>query len=459
MPSAHSFQLTHHRRLTRHRQELPLSALPPSTETDLPSGDAQQLASAVEARATWGRYLLLLFADVGCRGLRFVADIVLVRHFNPETIGQLNLSQSLAVQGMGLSTCGLDTAGTRAVAAGTVAPARMAATVVMLRLVLGMIAWGIVTGLALLVPKYHAIFQLTALYGLSIITGALTIGWVAQARNRMHVVALAAIATHLGYFGGVELTAHAGWPPVAVPLLLALSEGLTAAALWGWLLLTCGPMSGGLPRPDALRFLRDSLPIGGATYLRMLTIGSDVLLLGLFVGDAEVGLYSTGFKLYSLGISLIALYLTVLLPQLATVAAHDPRSVTAATNVALRRALLAAAVATPLAMFFAENVLQLLFGAPFAAAARPVQILFLAWPAHLIAGHFRTALLALGRQGQDLRLVVAAALAHVAAKLCLIPWLGINGAAWGTLAGEIVLMLLAWQSCNAISRHLSSHRS
>ncbi len=436
-----------------------MSASPPSTETGPPAGDAELPALPLEASGTLGRYMLLLMADVGCRGLRFAADMVLVRYFSKEIIGQLSLSQTLAVQGMGLSTCGLDTAGTRAVAAGTVAPARMAATVVMLRLVLGMTAWGTVTGLALLVPKYHAIFQLTALYGLSIITGALTIGWVAQARDRMHVVALAAIATHLGYFGGVELTVRAGWPPMAVPLLLALSEGLTAAGLWGWLLVTCGPISRGLPRADALRFLRDSLPIGGASYLRILTIGSDVLLLGLFVGDADVGLYGTGFKLYSLGISLITLYLAVLLPQLASLATRDPTSVKTATNAALRRALLAATLATPLAMFLAENVLRLLFGDSFAAATRPVQILFLAWPAYLVAGHFRTALIALGRQRQDLRLVVVATLVHVAAKLCLIPWLGINGAAWGTLFGEILLMLLAWQSCNAISRYLSSNTS
>src|SRR5262249_5536242 len=155
---------------------------------------------------------------------------------------------------------------------------------------------------------------------------------------QMHVVAVALLATNLGYFGGVELTTHAGWPPIAVPLLLALSEGLTAVGLWIWLLRTCGPIARGMPPHESMRFLRDSLPIGGANYLRLLTTGSDVLLLGLFIGDGDLGLYSTGFKLYALGTSFITMYLGVLLPQLAARAAGAPAAVKLALDTSLRRA-------------------------------------------------------------------------------------------------------------------------
>jgi O-antigen/teichoic acid export membrane protein len=426
-----------------------------SSTPGYPAGDADRPPVAAPPNSTFGLYLLVVMADFACRGLRFFADIVLVRHFSREIIGQMNLAQSLAVQGMGLSTCGLDVSGMRAVAAGVVPPPQMAATIVFLRLVLGTIAWGLVAGMALLVPKYHSVFQLTALYGLSIITGALTIGWVAQARHQMHVVALALLAANVGYFGGVELTTRVGWPPVAVPLLLALSEGLTALGLWIWLLLACGPLSRGLTRLEALQFLRNSLPIGGANILRILTIGSDVLLLGLFVSDGQLGLYSTGFKLYSLGTSLITMYLGVLLPQLAAHAALDPKAMKSALHDSLRRALLAAAVVTAAALFFASVALRVLFGAPFIAATWAVQILFLVWPAQLVAGHFRTALVAQGRQRQDLGLVGGAALAHVIAKACLIPWLGITGAAWGTLGGETLLALAAQR---VWSRQNRSHR-
>jgi hypothetical protein len=213
--------------------------------------------------------------------------MVLVNHFEAGVYGRLLRAQNLAIQAMGLSTCGLDTAGTRDAASGAVPAPTLAATIVMLRLGLGLIGWGALAALTLLIPQYSASFQLAVLYGLSIFSGALTLGWMAQGRGRFNVVGLATLSTHLGYFCGVELTTRANWPPLCIPLLLVLSESLAAAGLWIWALRTIGPAKHPLPLGAALKLLRDSLPIGLANYLRLLTIVSDVMLLGLFVTDCR----------------------------------------------------------------------------------------------------------------------------------------------------------------------------
>jgi O-antigen/teichoic acid export membrane protein len=113
------------------------------------------------------------------------------------------------------------------------------------------------------------------------------------------------------------------------------------------------------------------------------------------------------------------------------------------------RALLAAVPITLGGLVLARAVLHLLFGGNFEEATTALQILILALPLHLAAGHFRTAFVALGRQRLDLRLVAIAAVVHVAAKLLLIPRLGITGAAWGTLVGEAALLVLAWNAGRA----------
>jgi O-antigen/teichoic acid export membrane protein len=404
----------------------------------------------------YGRFAVLFISDICSRGLRFLADVVLFRHFGDELFGQLNLAQFLAMHGMCLGTCGLDTAGTRDVASGAVPAPVMAATVVALRLALGLVAWCAVAALTLLVPQYRPSFQLAALYGLSIVSGALTLGWVAQGRGQVHVVGLASLATHLGYFCGVELTARAGWPQICVPLSLVVSETLTAAGLWVWMLWTVGAAARPLPFAAGLKFLRESLPIGGANYLRLLTFGSDVLLLGLFVTEAELGRYSVGFKLYSVGVSMLSVYFTVwLLPHLAAKTTAGPPEFQTNAQSILRKSL---AVVVPLAVIgslLAGTILQLLFARPgfrFDAATAVCQVLLLALPANLVAGHFRSVLIAVGRQRLDVRLVAAGAIVHVAAKLILIALLGMIGAAWGTLLGETVLMLLAWQACRAVPR-------
>lgn len=400
----------------------------------------------------FGRYAVLFAADICSRGLRFLADVVLFRHFEQQVFGQLNLAQALAIQGMGISTCGLDTAGTRDAASGAIPLPTLALTIVALRLATGMIGWGAVAGLALIIPQYHASFELAVLYGLSIFSGALTLGWVAQGRGQVHIVGMAALATQVGYFCGVELAAWANWPPVSIPLLLLLSETLSALALWTWLWRTVGPMTKPLPLSRALALQRDSLPIGIASYLRLLTIGSDVLLLGLFATDAELGQYSVGFKLYSVAVSMQSVYFAVLLPHLAGHAAGTLATIRTNLISALRRSLAIVAPAAVVVGLCADPLLHLLFPRALHTAVGILQILAVAIPVNLGAGHFRSVLLAVGRQRLDVRLVAIGAIVHVAAKLFLIPLLGMLGAAWGTVLGETVVMLLAWQACRAVLR-------
>jgi O-antigen/teichoic acid export membrane protein len=387
------------------------------------------------------------------RGLRFLADVVLANHFGEQVFGRLSLAQTLAIQAMGLSTCGLDTAGAREVAQRAVSAQSLAATIVALRLGLGLIGWGTLAVVALVIPQFQSRFQLAVLYGLSIFSGALTVGWVAQGRGRFNVVGLAALATHLGYFCGIGLAAQAGWPPVCVPLLLVLSETLTALGLWIWMLRTIGPAAHPLPLGASLKLLRDSVPIGLANYLRLLTIGSDLLLLGLFATtDAELGQYGVGFRLYSAGISVLSVYFVVLLPHLAKHATESPRVFKSALYTSLQFSLAVVGPLTVVGWLFAGFILHLLFPRASDAAANVCQVLMLAVSVNLIAGHFRTAFVARGRQRLDFALVAVGAVVHVAAKLVLIPLLGMIGAAWGTVVGEIVLMLLAWNACRTALR-------
>ncbi len=415
-----------------------------------PNDPGPQQAPAAQANTAdrfgglFGRYALVFVADIASRALRFVADVVLVRHFSQVVFGQLNLAQSLAIQGMGIATCGLDTAGMRDIAKAPQATPTIAATVVMLRFVMGMFAWGATLAVTWFVPQYHDSFRMVALYGLSMFTGALTVGWVAQGRGLMHVVGLAMLATHAVYFVGVELVVLFRWPPIAVPLALVTAEAMCACGLFIWIVRAIGPLTRPLPLIDTLRFLRASLPIGGSNILRGITLASDVLVLGLFAGKSEVGLYAAAFKLYSLGLAVVALYLSVLLPDLARRTAQSRAAVMTGLLSALGRVLVAAIPMTLAGMLFAATALRLLFGPDFETATRALQILLLALPIALVGGHYHAALFAVGCQRHVLALLAIGTVIHIAAKLLLVPFFGITGAAWGTLAGEFAVMLCSW---------------
>jgi O-antigen/teichoic acid export membrane protein len=135
--------------------------------------------------------------------------------------------------------------------------------------------------------------------------------------------------------------------------------------------------------------------------------------------------------------------LTVLLPHLARCAVVSRPAVGIALRTALGRSLLVAVPATVAGFFLARASLMILFGPGFDAATGILQVLLLAVFVNLIAGQYRTALVAAGCQRQDLAAVAASAVAHVAAKLILIPHFGAAGTACGTLLGEAVLMVTA----------------
>jgi O-antigen/teichoic acid export membrane protein len=150
---------------------------------------------------------------------------------------------------------------------------------------------------------------------------------------------------------------------------------------------------------------------------------------------------------------MLSVFFTVLLlPYLATHATAGPAALRSTLYFSLGRSLAVVAPMAVIGSLLAGTILQILFARASGAAVAICQVLLLALPANLVAGHFRSALIAVGRQRLDVRLVAIGAVVHVVAKLILIPLCGMIGAAWGTLLGETVLMLLAWQACRATLR-------
>ena len=424
----------------------------PSAPVETSRAEPPAIPAPGDTGGIFGRFTLLFGAEVACRAMRFLADIVLVRHFGQSAYGQLNVAQSLTVQGTWVATCGLNTAGVRSVAARQESAATIAATVVVLRCLLAALTWGIVCAIAWVVPPYRDSLQLTALYSLSLFTGALNIAWAAQGRGDVRPLGIGMLAVHIVYVAGVQVVTAFDWPLIFVPLILVGAEVVTAVGVWLWVVHGIGRVARPLPLADALRFFREALPIGGAALLRGMLPGTDVLLLGLFLDKARVGQYSAAMKLYSLGFVILAAWFAILLPQLSRRAAESMAQVRDAVSTGIRQTLLAGVPVIAAGLLLGPAVLRLLFGPGFDDAAPVLRLLLLVLPLQLLSGHGRMALVALGRQRYDLGLVAVSSAVHVAAKLALIPALGMMGAAWGTFTGEAALVLLTWYATRTVFR-------
>ncbi len=405
-----------------------------------------------------GRYAVLVLFHVGTAGLGLAVTVAVARHFGAISFGQISLAQSIVMYGLIAANCGMEGYAIRNTAADPNRLSSFASTVMTMRLLLGLVAYGILLAVAALVPQLRPIIGLVALFGLTLFTQAATVLWVSKATQRTHVFGLADFMTQGLYLSVVLVAIHQSFGPRSVPAALLIAQALVAVGLMVWMVLTVGQLGRPLPRRESLRFLREASPIGGSKLIRSLALRSDLILTGLFFSMNEVGLYACAYKFFLFGVGLNALYSVILLPHLSRHAADSIQSVERELRVSLLRTLPVAAVGLGIGVLFAGHLLSWVFGTNFADARVPLQILLVALLLNLVATQYRNTLIALGRQGRDFTNVLTGTTMHIGLKLFLVPIWGITGAAFGNLLGEAIFVAFAWQATRKAFRQSDANK-
>jgi O-antigen/teichoic acid export membrane protein len=179
--------------------------------------------------------------------------------------------------------------------------------------------------------------------------------------------------------------------------------------------------------------LSDVLPIGAGIVLSAVYFRIDVLLLQLWSGADAVATYNAVFRLVD-GMRLVpAAIVTVALPALCRATTVQPL---------LRTAALATGAAigiTAVVWVGAGWIVPLLYGSSYAGAVAPFRILLLAYPM-MSLNHALTCQL-IGWHGHRAYAAICAAglLFNVAANAAVLPAFGTLGAAWTTVATELVI--------------------
>jgi O-antigen/teichoic acid export membrane protein len=210
---------------------------------------------------------------------------------------------------------------------------------------------------------------------------------------------------------------------------------VTALVLWRF--ASRGAMAVQGPPARHSAWLRESWPLFVNQLLQGLFFKVDALLLPGLAGNAAAGAYAAAYKV-SEGAGIVSSSFTLaLFPRLSR-----ERDLTAAYRLALRGLL---QIAFPLAAGIAllsESIVGVVGGRaylPDSAIALTILIAYL--PLSYANGLTQYVLIAAGRQRLLTAAFVAALIFNVAANLLLIPRFGFVGAAWVTVASEVVLLV------------------
>lgn len=215
----------------------------------------------------------------------------------------------------------------------------------------------------------------------------------------------------------------------------------TAVAAWMMLSVVKPDMR---PHRELMgHILRLGAPQGVGSIFTTIILRADVIILAHLLGDTVAGLYSAAYRLLELAVFVAITVITPLIPILTDQIKRDRRAALVHCRMA---AQLAGLLSLPVAIVVptvAPPIITAVLGADFAAASAPLDVLvlnfvliafsLLVWCVNLANGE-----VAHGYWNAPLACVV-----NLSLNFLLIPQLGMVGAAWATVASQLVMFLVS----------------
>lgn len=383
------------------------------------------------------RYLVLASANIlagllGLFGLTMVSG-----RFGPEGLGDMALATALLTYATVVTTGGTELFAIKTIAADRQRLGQMISAVMQVRLLLGStcylailtIAWAFYSDRALVI----------ALFGLSLFASAVSISWVPQALHRSGIFAASNVLAQAVFVALIWVTIEAGFDLPAVAMSKLTADFLVVLALLWWL----RKIGQSIEQPSTWKVVRrlafDSMPIAGTQFVRMIGLGTDLIILAFLVSREDTGLFAAAFKIFGFMLGLATAYFVILLPRIAQHKTSDTMKLE--LNASFKRTLPLAIFAAVTISLVAAPLLTMLFGPAFDRAENCLQLLCLAWLANIGARHYQQILLARGRHAVDFHQSAASCIIHLISRVSLIPFFGIKGAALGMLIGESFLLV------------------
>ena len=380
----------------------------------------------------------------GSAGLLLVLLTIAARFLSPDDYGRFRYALALTTIVETIMDLGLSQVTVRSVARDRASADRLFPQVLGVKLVWVGIGLALLAVLAPLLRSDPVVVRLCYALGISsaVRSYLLTARGLLQGLRRFDLEAVAVVSDRLLLLlvGGAAL-----WAGYGLVGLAAAFVGARLLMLGAVQILLRRVVTRVLPSFDrkAWRDIQSAaLPLGFFMIALNTYTYVDTVILGLMRTDAEVGWYAAAYSVYEGLTYAPSILAAVLTPRLSSLFTHDRA---AHRSMLMRALVIAVGLAVVLggaAALGATPIITILFGARYAAAAQPLQILavgavfvFATWILHAAA--ISTNL--------DRRLLVTTVVGlgtNIVLNIALIPRFGIGGAAWATVLAEGLTVLL-----------------
>lgn len=260
--------------------------------------------------------------------------------------------------------------------------------------------------------------------------------------ERLQLEAFVTVAQESALLIGVAAVAGSGGGVTAAMLAFVGSRALGATV--GFVLVS--RILGGITiprgRPGFIRQVAVScVPFAANDTLTLTYMRADTVLLGLFKGNAAVGLYQAGTNLV-LNLNVLARSINrALYPRMSRAWPGQMEAFRRICDTSFRSISLIALPITVGSFLLAGRTFEFLYGSEFSAAVVTYQLLVLIIPVRMLGHTLSLSLAATDRQNQRMLAVSGAAAFNLALNLVLIPMWSYLGAAIATVVSEFGLLI------------------
>ena len=404
-------------------------------------------------------FLSLSIAQLVSQAVLFLTIIYIARTLGADGFGKIAFAQAVILYFSLIANLGLSTLGIREVARNRNNVDSYVGNILSLRLLLTALSFLLLLVFIAVIGKSPEEKSLLILFGLSLFSSALWLGWLFQAVEKMGFIAWARVLDKIFYGALVILLIKDSRQLLTVPWLYVGGSFLATGFLFYIFIRKFGRPRLRFDFPFWKKMIKRALPMGAAFIMIQIYYNFDTVMLGFMKSNETVGWYNAAYKIVLFVWAFIPIFINVIFPLMSKYYQQSRRKLRLLIFSATK---LMSSIALPLGVggtILARPIMSFLYGDKYMNGVVAFQILI--WTVTIISVRctYEQSFLACDKEKRYLLGVMVGASTNIVLNLILIPYFGLKGAAIATVVSELVFsayMLAYFQIVRrmAILKHL-----
>ena len=394
----------------------------------------------------------LLASDAGSRVIGFFVTAYLARVLGPGGFGELSIGLAVLGHLSVLGSPGMQVVETRNIAARREGEAERVGSVLAVRLIIAILLIGLTGLVSDTYVRSESLRDVIVLYACSLVPYALLLDWYFQGKEDFLRLGSSRLLMYAAFGCGVVALVR-GPADVRMGPVAFLVGNIIAVAFLGTVYVARRrrlPFTWAPGHWTAI--LRENLPVGIALLLAQLVSNFPPLVVGIFLDERQVGMYSAGLKLVFFLLVLDRLFNALFLPVVTRYWATNAENLPRLVNATFKGLVILIFPVVTAAFLAAPSIVRIAFGSGFGESVPLFRVMMGFVLLTVVNSFFVCLLVASGRERLYTWSMSVGTGILVLAAIVLTPLAGTIGSSWALIIGEGSTLVMMAANARLVTR-------